>query len=107
MGMSITKQCPECKKLKTRSVKPNEDTSQKVTLRCSGCNSSWSYAMPSGWQWVHQAPSKGDERGAWIFNTDVVSTQVEPSLESKMEDKSSVASAIEDESGAESAMDTD
>ena len=63
MGMSITKQCPKCKKLKTRSVKPNEDTSQKVTLRCSGCNSSWSYAMPSGWQWVHQAPSKGDERG--------------------------------------------
>jgi transcription elongation factor Elf1 len=109
MGTGITKQCPRCKKLKTRSVKPNEDNSKIVTLHCSGCNLSRPYLMPSGWQWVHhlQAPSKGDERGAWIFNTDVVSTPDEPSSESATEDEYSAKSAMEDEFNAESAMDTD
>ena len=66
-GNDINKQCPGCKRLKTRS--PNIDASGlRIRLLCSVCKYSGDpYVFPAGWGWVHSAPVKGDAgQGAWL-----------------------------------------
>lgn len=74
MGFSISKQCIECKRLKTLRPTVNSDHSQ-VTLRCSICKNSRIFAFPTGWKWSHQAPAKGDERGGWLIKVEPVQGQ--------------------------------
>lgn len=74
MGVVISKQCPNCKKLKTRSpVKlPKKQSLRKVLLRCSSCQKTTPYELPSEWKWVDKPALKGDNRGAWIYHTAIV-----------------------------------
>jgi hypothetical protein len=64
LGFGLIPQCG-CKRLKTRTPKPTANHSE-VTIRCSVCKSQATFTLPSGWEWVHSPPSKGDERGAWL-----------------------------------------
>ena len=81
MGVGINKQCPRCKRLKTRSPKQlaNKAYFKMVILRCSGCKEETVYELPPEWNWVHKPASKGEERGAWIFRTHVARVQAQPS----------------------------
>lgn len=88
MGVVITKRCPHCGKLKTRSpVKlPKKQRLKKVILHCSSCKKSTPYKLPPKWNWVHKPALKGDNRGAWIYHTDVVCTdEAQPSSTSEMD----------------------
>ena len=88
MGVGINKQCPTCKQLKTRSLVqlPKKEQRKKAILCCSSCKQDTVYKLPPAWSWLHKPASKGDGRGAWIYNTDVVvCTEAQPSSSSSMD----------------------
>jgi hypothetical protein len=70
LGYGINPQCQSCKQLKTKVPKPNTDHSQ-IVIRCSHCKSETFFALPPNWNWVNGPPSKGDERGAWLVQTEL------------------------------------
>lgn len=72
LGYGIHNQCTNCKGLKTRSAKPNEDHS-RIVLRCRVCKYEIVYNLPEGWGWVRSPPAKGDVRGAWLVLTEASS----------------------------------
>lgn len=70
LGCPVNKQCPNCDRLKTRTPKSNADGSS-IAFRCTVCLHEDTYTLPSGWNWIHGPPVKGDQgQGAWLYYTE-------------------------------------
>ena len=77
----INNQCSNCKRLKTRVPKKN-DNPLEIDLQCMVCKVVTSYRKPPGWEWVHGPVSKGDEHGAWLVHTESEKKNVAPQADS-------------------------
>jgi hypothetical protein len=69
MGVPVSNQCFNCRRLKTVHPKINQDAS-KVNLTGSACKTCKIYDFPPGWKWAFGPPVKGDERGSWIVQVE-------------------------------------
>jgi hypothetical protein len=69
LGYGINSQCQSCKRLKTNVPKPKADHSQ-IMIQCSQCKLETLFTLPPNWNWVNTPPLKGDERGAWLVQTE-------------------------------------
>ena len=67
MGNEISKQYQQCYRLRTFRITDIEDHS-KTILKCTWCKHAITYAVPIGWEWLHDPPVKGDDRGRWLIN---------------------------------------
>lgn len=72
MGHSITNQCPDCKRLKSRKPKVSKDLTS-VTLKCDGCKKVQTFYLENNWCWVRGHILGRNDQGAWLVHKETIS----------------------------------